>query len=92
MRIIASFDGFGESIKRSFSGHAPASVDCAVIVSNHNEVFTYEFHSQTDIVLCAPIDDYVATATRVHGKGWEPSNPFKDAHKKPPTESNLDRV
>jgi hypothetical protein len=84
-RIIASFDDFGKSIKQSFSDHALASIDCAVIVSNHNEDATYEFQSQTDIFLCVPIRGYVATAIRVHGKAWEVSIPLRDAHQKPLT-------
>jgi hypothetical protein len=85
-RIIASFEDFGENIKQSFSDHVPASIDCAVIVSNRNKVSMYDFQSQTDIFLCVPIrhiiSGYVAMATRVHGKVWEVSIPFRDAHQK----------
>jgi hypothetical protein len=82
-KIIVSFDDFRESIRQSFSDHVPASIDCTVMVSHHNEVSAYMFQSQTDIFLCVPVPCYVATATLVHGKVWEVLILLREAHQKP---------
>jgi hypothetical protein len=36
--LTESFTGFGKDIKQSFSDHAPASIDYAVIVSNIHDL------------------------------------------------------
>ena len=54
--------------RRSFSDHAPALIDCAVIISNIYDV-TDDLH-QNERTMGVPIRGYVATATQVHRKAW----------------------
>jgi hypothetical protein len=74
--ITESFVDCGQSIKRSLSDHAPASIDCAVIISNIYDVTDDLHHGEP--MMGVPICGYVATSTRVHRKVWEESNTLCD--------------
>jgi hypothetical protein len=71
-RLTESFADCGQSIKRSLSDHAPASIDCAVIISNIYDVTDDLQHGEP--MMGMPIRGYVATSTRVHQKAWKESN------------------
>ena len=81
--IRQEFPRLGESLKASFSQHAPAAIEYIVIVSDIEDVCTEEHRNQK--FLTVPVRGYVATTKRVNRKAWEDSIRLCDTDETPLT-------
>ncbi len=67
-RLTESSTDFGQTIKKTFSDHATASIDYAVIVSSIYEGTDDQRGNKR--MIGVPIRGYVATAAQIHRKAW----------------------